>query len=65
MDDNNTPQIETIRRERDFILNELRKTEGERCQTLRAIKIRYLVSLLKKSQEKIQALERQRPHDRE
>ena len=59
--DDNTPQIETIKTEIDFILSELRKTEGERCQTLRAIKIRYLASLLKKSQEKIHALERKTP----
>ena len=63
--DDNTPQIETIKTEIDFILSELRKTEEERCQTLRAIKIRYLIRLLKKAQEKIHALERQRPHDRE
>ena len=59
--DDNTPQIETIKREIDFILSELRKTERERCQTLRAIKIRYLINLLQNTQEKIHALERQTP----
>ena len=63
--DDNTSQIETIKREIYFILSELRKAGEERCQTLRVIKIRYLISLLKKAQEKIHALERQRPHNRE
>ena len=64
MDDGNTPQIETIRREIDFLLNELRKTEEEQCETLRTIKIAYLIRLLKKAQEKIHVMERQRSHDR-
>ena len=64
MDDGNTPQIETIRREIDFLLNELRKTEEEQCETLRAIKIAYLIRLLKKAHDKIHAMQRQRSHDR-
>ena len=56
MDDNNTPQIETIRREIGFLLNELRKAEEEQCETLCAIKIAYLIRLLKKAHDKIHAM---------
>ena len=65
MEDGGAPQIEAVRREIDFLLGELRKAEEEQCGALRAIKIAYLIRLLKKAQEKIHALERQRSHDRE
>ena len=64
MDDGGTPEIEAIRREIDFLLNELRKAEEERCEALRAIKIVYLIRLLKKAQDKIHTLNRQRSHAR-